>query len=86
MTMLLLILGVLNPTYLEPYKTFLGQVILLALAAFYVVLMAWARNLAPAAASGPAPAAHELAGTLMFSTPFIAALLGGCVFGADSPR
>ncbi len=45
MTMLLLILGVLNPAYLEPYKTFVGQVVLLALAALYIVLMVWARSL-----------------------------------------
>jgi hypothetical protein len=45
MTVALLVFGVLNPSYLAPYRTIVGQVVLLALAFVYVVLMLWARSL-----------------------------------------
>lgn len=45
MTIGLLLFGLLNPTYLEPYGTVLGQLILLALAGLYVLLMMSVRKL-----------------------------------------
>jgi Flp pilus assembly protein TadB len=45
MTVGLIIIGLLNPSYLVPYATVVGQLVLLSLAALYVVLMVWARNL-----------------------------------------
>jgi Flp pilus assembly protein TadB len=45
MTIALLAYGAINPTYLEPYSTVLGQLILLALAALYVLLMISVRKL-----------------------------------------
>jgi Flp pilus assembly protein TadB len=45
MTVALLVFGLLNPDYLEPYGTVLGQLILLVLAFVYLVLMMWARSL-----------------------------------------
>jgi Flp pilus assembly protein TadB len=45
MTIVLLLFGLLNPGYLEPYETFVGQMVLIALALVYIVLMVWARNL-----------------------------------------
>jgi len=45
MTVALLGYGALNPTYLRPYATFGGQVILALLAAFYIALMIWVRRL-----------------------------------------
>jgi len=45
MTVALLAYGVLNPTYLRPYGTLLGQLILAFLAGFYVLLMIWVRGL-----------------------------------------
>jgi Flp pilus assembly protein TadB len=45
MTFALIIFGVLNPDYLAPYASVLGQLVLLSLAAVYIVLMVWARNL-----------------------------------------
>ena len=45
MTVALLAYGVINPTYLAPYGTLLGQLVLAFLAALYVALMIWVRNL-----------------------------------------
>lgn len=45
MTILVLAYGVLNPHYLEPYGTILGQLVLLSLAGLYVVLLTAVRNL-----------------------------------------
>ncbi len=45
MTVGLLAYGGLNPTYLRPYGTILGQLILAFLAMLYVLLMVWVRNL-----------------------------------------
>lgn len=45
MTIALLVFGLVNPGYLEPYSTVVGQMVLLALAFFYIVLMVWARSL-----------------------------------------
>lgn len=44
-TVALLLFGALNASYAKPYQTALGQLILLALAAFYVMLMLWIRSL-----------------------------------------
>ncbi len=45
MTVALLAYGLLNPTYLRPYGTPLGQLVLALLAGLYIVLMIWVRNL-----------------------------------------
>ncbi|MFB9178527.1 type II secretion system F family protein [Dactylosporangium sucinum] len=45
MTIALLAYGGLNPTYLQPYGKVAGQLVLLILAALYVVLVTWVRNL-----------------------------------------
>lgn len=45
MTVLVLAFGVIDPAYLAPYGSPLGQVVLLALAGTYVVLMLWVRSL-----------------------------------------
>jgi Flp pilus assembly protein TadB len=45
MTIGLLVLGLLNPAYLEPFGTFFGQMLLLFLAGLYIFLMRMARNL-----------------------------------------
>jgi Flp pilus assembly protein TadB len=44
-TIAVLAFGAINTVYAAPYKTFLGQVILVALAALYVTLMLWIRAL-----------------------------------------
>jgi hypothetical protein len=45
MTIVLIVIGLLNADYLEPYQTFVGQMLLLFLAAFYTGLMVWVRTL-----------------------------------------
>jgi len=45
MTVAILAFGLLNPSYLEPYGTVLGQFVLLFLAGFYVLLMVSVRQL-----------------------------------------
>jgi Flp pilus assembly protein TadB len=45
MTVALLGFGALNPTYLQPYGTAGGQLILALLAGFYIALMVWVRRL-----------------------------------------
>jgi Flp pilus assembly protein TadB len=45
MTLLVLIYGALNPTYLRPYASVTGQLILAFLAGFYIALMVWVRAL-----------------------------------------
>jgi len=45
MTVALIGYAALNPTYLRPYSTPLGQLILALLAGFYVALMIWVRTL-----------------------------------------
>ncbi|BBH67108.1 type II secretion system protein [Actinoplanes sp. OR16] len=45
MTAGLLALGLLNPTYLKPFGTFTGQMLLLFLTGFYIFLMRMVRNL-----------------------------------------
>jgi Flp pilus assembly protein TadB len=50
MTIGLLVFGLINPNYLRPYGTLLGQVLLLALALFYVLLMNMVRKLSLPAA------------------------------------
>lgn len=44
-TIAVLAFGAINSVYAAPYKTFLGQLVLVALAAFYVALMLWIRAL-----------------------------------------
>jgi Flp pilus assembly protein TadB len=58
MTVFLLAFGALNPAYVAPYGTVLGQLILLGLAIIYVALLIWVRNL-----SLPADRARLLAPT-----------------------
>ncbi|HZO66248.1 MAG TPA: hypothetical protein VFB74_14690 [Kribbellaceae bacterium] len=38
-------LGALNPTYVRPYQTGLGQLVLLGLGAMFVALLVWIRQL-----------------------------------------
>lgn len=45
MTIGLLVFGLINTSYLKPYGTFLGQLLLLVLALFYVLLMNMVRKL-----------------------------------------
>lgn len=45
MTVVLIAIGLLNPQFLVPYGTFLGQTLLIALVGFYVLLMVWVRKL-----------------------------------------
>jgi hypothetical protein len=45
MTIVLIVIGLLNADYLAPYRTFVGQMLLLFLAAFYTGLMVWVRML-----------------------------------------
>lgn len=45
MTAVLIGIGLLNPQFLVPYGTFLGQTLLIFLVGFYVLLMVWVRNL-----------------------------------------
>jgi Flp pilus assembly protein TadB len=45
MTVALLLYGAFNATYLAPYATVSGQIILVILAGIYVALMAWGRRL-----------------------------------------
>lgn len=44
-TVAVLLFGAINTVYSAPYKTFFGQLILVALAALYVALMLWIRAL-----------------------------------------
>lgn len=61
MTIALLVFGALNPTYLQPYGTVLGQLLLLGLSVFYIVLMNSVRKLSlpPARARLLPPAATD---------------------------
>jgi len=45
MTVALIVFGLLNPDYLTPYASVLGQLVLISLAALYTLLMVWARSL-----------------------------------------
>ena len=45
MTILVIILGLLNPQYLKPYGTVVGQLLLVVLVVIYVALMVWVRKL-----------------------------------------
>ncbi|MBX6749186.1 MAG: type II secretion system F family protein [Micromonosporaceae bacterium] len=56
MTVAVILVGVLNPQYLVPYQTVLGQIVLAVLSALYVALMVWVRRL-----SLPVPRARLLA-------------------------
>jgi Flp pilus assembly protein TadB len=56
MTVAVILVGVLNPQYLVPYQTVLGQIILAVLSAIYIALMVWVRQL-----SLPVPRARLLA-------------------------
>jgi Flp pilus assembly protein TadB len=56
MTVAVILVGVLNPQYLIPYQSVVGQLILLVLAGIYVALMVWVRQL-----SLPSPRARLLA-------------------------
>ncbi|MBB5869621.1 Flp pilus assembly protein TadB [Allocatelliglobosispora scoriae] len=44
-TLVLLVFGALNANYAAPYKSFLGQTILVVLAGLYIALMLWIRSL-----------------------------------------
>lgn len=45
MTVAVILLGVLNPQYLAPYQSVVGQLILVVLSAIYIALMVWVRRL-----------------------------------------
>jgi Flp pilus assembly protein TadB len=56
MTVVVILLGVLNPQYLVPYQSLAGQIVLAVLSAIYIALMVWVRRL-----SLPVPRARILA-------------------------